>query len=291
MLKSKNHVKKYRRLLVGLVCLVLLLLMSSILLGLALNGSGGQTTRQTGQNRTATSSVTPTPSMTATSSVTPSPTPLFFDDFTSKELKKDWTLSPKNNTSPYSRTMENNQLVLKDTNHQILVESLPTNSTYSDFTLTVTYTWLNGDDNDSVGLYMRGDTNLDHDYRIDIFGNNTFYVRKELLNDDKTPQLEALSDRFQSSLFNVRGQPNTLTVMMRGPFLSFAINSTIVATIEDWDYDHGQIALFVQNGATSDGVAAAFSSVKVDAPPEQIPGFPLYPTPTVTPTETATSKP
>ena len=96
--------------------------------------------------------------------------------------------------------MVNGQLVLSDTNHKILIESLPTNAIFSDFALTVTFTMLKGDENDSVGLYVRGDTNLDHDYRIDISGNNKFAISKELLNPDKTARTQILAGPIASSL-------------------------------------------------------------------------------------------
>jgi hypothetical protein len=179
--------------------------------------------------------------------------------------------------------MDNNQLVLSDANHKILIESLPTSATFSDFSLTTTFTLLKGDENDSVGLYVRGDSNLDHDYRIDIFGNNRFAMNKELLNPDNTARTDILDSPTSSPLLMPKNQANTLTVMMKGPFMVLAINGTIAASLVDADYSHGQIALFVNNGSTSDGVSASFSSVRVDPAPDQLPGFPVYPTPTVTP--------
>jgi hypothetical protein len=174
--------------------------------------------------------------------------------------------------------------VLSDTNHQILIESLPTTATFSDFSLTATFTLLKGDENDSVGYYLRGDSNLDHDYRIDIFGDNRFAIKKELLNPDKTAQTDILTGPTLSPLLRSKSQANTLTVMMKGPFMVLAINGTIAASLVDADYSRGQIALFVNNGSTSDGVSASFSSVRVDPAPNQLPGFPAYPpTPTVTP--------
>jgi len=264
-----------------MICLLLLLIISGILFVPNLKGSGTPASRhaaspfsQTATSDPAVPALSPTPSVT--------PTPLFFDDFI--ENSADWALSGQNDTSGYLRTMVNNQLVLPDTNHQILIESLPTNTTFSDFSLTVTFTFLKGDENDSVGLYLRGDSNLDHDYRIDIFGDNRFAIKKELLNPDKTVQTNILKGQTPSSLLLPNNQVNTLTVMMKGPFMVLAINGTIVASLIDADYARGQIALFVNNGSTSDGVSASFSSVRVDPAPNQLPGFPAYPpTPTVTP--------
>ena len=80
-----------------------------------------------------------------------------------------------------------------------------------------------------------------------------------------------------------KNQANTLTVMMKGPCIVLAMNGTIAASVIDVDNMRGQIALFVNNGSTSDGVSAAFSSVRVDPAPDELPGFPAYPAPTVTP--------
>jgi len=280
MLKKKSRVFKHKLPLIGMICLLLLLIISGILFVPSIKGSKTPSSRHAaspfGQTATSDPAVL---ALSPTSSVTP--TPLFFDDFI--EDSENWALSGPNDTSGYLRTMVNGQLVLSDTNHKILIESLPTNAIFSDFALTVTFTLLKGDENDSVGFYVRGDTNLDHDYRIDIFGNNKFAISKELLNPDKTARTQILAGPAASSLLMPKNQVNTLTVMMKGPFMVLAMNGTIAASVVDVDNTRGQIALFVNNGSTSDGVSAAFSSVRVDPAPDQLPGFPAYPTPTVTP--------
>lgn len=274
---SKNSLFKRKWPLVGILCLLLLVIVSGICFVPGIKGNSHSSSHRLGQ--TATANMT-TPMLNATLSLTP--TPLFFDDFIASN--QGWALSGPNDTSGYLRTRVNNQLVLSDTNHQILIESLPTNTTFSDFSLTVTFTLLKGDQNDSVGLYLRGDSNLDHDYRIDVFGDNKFSIKKELLNPDKTARTDILDGPIASPLLMPENQANTLTVIMKGPFMAFAINGTIAASLVDTDYSRGQIALFVNNGSTSDGVSASFSSVRVDSAPDQVPGFPAYPpTPTVTP--------
>ena len=274
---NKHSLFKRKWPLVGILCLFLLIIMSSIAFAPNIKGNSNSSSHHFGQ--TATANIK-NPLLNATASLTP--TPLFFDDFITSN--QGWALSGPNDTSGYLRTRVNNQLVLSDTNHQILIESLPTNATFSDFSLTVTFSLLKGDQNDSVGLYLRGDSNLDHDYRIEVFGDNRFAIKKELLNPDKTAQTDILARPVSSSLLMPKNQANTLTVMMKGPFIALAINGTIAASLVDTDYSRGQIALFVNNGSTSDGVSASCSSVRVDPAPDQVPGFPAYPpTPTVTP--------
>lgn len=281
MFSKKSYLFKRKWPLMGIICLLLLVIVSGIFFVPSIKGNGNSSShpssRHLGQTVTADMAV---PTLTATSLLTP--TPLFFDDFITSN--QGWALSGENDTSGYLRTKVNNQLVLSDTNHQILIESLPTNAKFSNFTLTVTFTLLKGDENDSVGLYLRGDSNLDHDYRIEVFGDNRFAIKKELLNPDKTAQTDILDGPTPSPLLMPKNQANILTVMMKGPFMVVAINGTIAASLVDTDYTRGQIALFVNNGLTSDGVSASFSSVRVDPAPDQVPGFPAYPpTPTVTP--------
>src|SRR5256884_2174041 len=202
---------------------------------------------------------TPTPTPTAKST----PQPLFSDDFTDKS--KGWYLG---SASGYTRVIDNNTLTLADSNHTILTESLPTNTSFDDFMVSVTFTILQANQDDSIGLYLRGDSNLDHDYRIDIYGNNTYAISKELLNANKTPIVNTLVNPSSTSALHPTGQQNTLTVMMKGPLLVLLINTRIISSVTDTDYTAGQIALFVQNSPTSSGVEASFRSVAVYPAPD-----------------------
>ena len=149
---------------------------------------------------------TPTPTPTAKST----PQPLFSDDFTDKS--KGWYLG---STSGYTRVIDNNTLTLADSNHTILTESLPTNTSFDDFMVSVTFTILQANQDDSVGLYLRGDSNLDHDYRIDIYGNNTYAISKEFLDATKSPQVQFLVSPTSAAALKPAGQQNTITVMMK----------------------------------------------------------------------------
>ncbi len=280
MFHKKNSVFKRRWFLIGIICVLCFLIISSILFIARIPAHRSPLAHHfphlfghVATSRVEVSILTPPLALT--------PTPLFFDDFIASG--KQWALSGQNDTSGYLRTMDNDQLILSDANHKILIESLPTSAIFSDFSFTTTFTLLKGDENDSVGFYLRGDSNLDHDYRVDIFGNNRFAISKELLNPDETARTNILDGPTSSSLLLSKNQTNTLTVMMKGPFVVLVINGTIAASLVDADYSHGQIALFVNNGPTSDGVSASFSSVRVNPAPDQLPGFPAYPTPSVTP--------
>lgn len=205
-----------------------------------------------------------TPTVQATP--TPTPKPLFSDTFANND--NGWSVGTG---SGFSHVIENNALTMADANQKILIESVPTN-TIDDFTVTVTLTLLQGDQNDSVGIYMRGDSNLDHDYRVDIFGDTTYSIAKEYLDSNNTPRVSFLVDPSSSSALKATGQENKITVIMKGSQIVLMINGTVVRSITDSTYTKkGQIALFVQNGTTSGGVKAAFSSITLSPAPDQLP--------------------
>ncbi len=203
---------------------------------------------------TTTRLVSPTVSLT--------PLPLFTDHFTSES--SGWYVG---DTGGYKRMLSSNGLLLSDTNHQILIESLPTGIHFDNFVLTTTFTLMQASANDSVGLYVRGDVNLDHDYRIDIFGNKSYGISKETLDAQRNPHVIVLVPPTHTLLLKPLGQSNTLKVTMNGLMLVVEINGKLAASISDADYTRGQIALFVSNSATSPGVTALLSSVTVSALP------------------------
>jgi hypothetical protein len=193
------------------------------------------------------------------------PQALFSDNFV--DNSNGWYTS---DVAGYTRTLSNGQLTLSGTNHTTLVESLPTSNTFNDFSITVTFTLLKADNHDSAGLYLRGDSNLDHDYRVDIIGDNTYAISKESLDESHNLKTTALVSPTHTPSLRPVGQQNTLTVMMKGSTLAMMLNSTLVKSVTDTDYTHGQIALFVDQGSTSSAVTAAFSSIVIWPAPEQL---------------------
>jgi len=187
------------------------------------------------------------------------PSTLFFDNFA--DNSKGWAVG---NDNGFSRNISNGRLVLVENNqNHVLPEPLPSNSTYSDFTVAATFTFNQGDQNDSVGIYMRGDSNLDHDYRVDINGDNSYAIAREYIDTNNTPKQHFIVSATPSSAIKPIGQQNTVTVIMKGSQLVLQINGTTVNSVSDTDYTNGQIALYVAHGTTSSGATAAFSSVAV----------------------------
>lgn len=254
---DKVHARFLSVSVIATVASLVLLILSSVILYFFLDKGNAQSrTKQDGASPVATATLPLTPSST--------PQPLFYDDFTGQN--KGWYL---NNTAGYMRLMVNDSLTLSDTNHDVLIESLPTDKTFSDFILTVVFTVERAGSNDSVGVFVRGDANLDHDYRLDIYGNQSFSISKEYLDAQQNPQSVLLVGPMPALFLNPAGQQNVLTVIMIGPSMTLRINGFAVAALTDPDYTDGQIALFVQGSQASNQVTASFSSVSVYPMPDQ----------------------
>lgn len=210
----------------------------------------------------------PSPGINGTTIPTALPTPqaLFSGNFA--DNSQGWATG---NSTGFSRTIGNNALILDDHDHKILPESLPTSTTFNNFSVTMDFTFTQGDQNDGAGLYVRGDSNLDHDYRVEVYQDSTYAIVKEYLDSSNNPKAAILVDVTGTSSLKPVGQQNKMTVIMKGTTLVLLINDTLVKTITDSNYTSGQIALFVQNGSTSNGVKASFSSVAVYPAPNQLP--------------------
>jgi Domain of Unknown Function (DUF1080) len=212
---------------------------------------------------TATETPTTTPSSTAIYMETPPPQSVFYDTFKNNALG--WSLS---NADGYYRTLRNGELTLTNTNPGVtLIESLPTNAIYDDFTVSVDLTILRAGRGDRAGIYVRGDSNMDHDYRIDINGDNTIDIAKEYLDSNNNPRTVLLVAPQGNPALNPPGEQNTIKLVMSGSQLILFINSVEVSSITDSDYATGQVAIFVHAGENSKGASILVSRVEVDKPP------------------------
>lgn len=240
--------------------LLVLLIIAGSLLFLVRNKSGAVGPALHGK-------LTPSPTLSPTPTLVVPTQAIFYDTFL--DNSHNWVLS---NQDGYIRTLTDGMLILADMNPRTtLVESLPNDVLYDDFSITVEFTIAKGDANDSIGLYLRGDNNLDHDYRIDVNGNNTFDIAKEYLDSNSDPQTSTLYDADSPPTLRPPGQQNTLTAIMDGAQMVVLINREVVSSITDSDYSSGQIALFARHGSTSDGVVVAFSKIEIEDAPVQLP--------------------
>lgn len=244
-----------------LVCLAIAVV---ILLGGSLFGILWK--RGNGTSGGAQAAASPTPTATPTwmpTAVTPPPNSLFYDTF--QNNSHGWSLASNDG---YYRILVNNSLILANTNPNTpMIESVPTSTNLTDYMISADFTINRGDAHDSVGLYLRGDSTLDHDYRIDINGNKTLDVVKEWLDPQATqPDQETmLRNPIHTSLLNPLGQSNTLSVTLLGPKLTIVLNNETLFTLIDSSYTSGQAALFVRHGSSSSGVNVSFSRVEIDS--------------------------
>lgn len=212
------------------------------------------------QPSTNTEMPTPTPSPTSIYLETPPAQSEFYDTFKNNALG--WSVS---STAGYYRTIKPGELILKNTNRgTTMVESLPINSIFDNCTVMVDLTILKAGRNDSVGIYIRGDTNLEHDYRIDLNGDGTFDIAKEYLDSRNLPQSVMLVGPKSDSALHPHGERNTITLTMNGSQLQLFINNVKVGVVTDSDYISGQVALFAHLEGASQEVTVSFSKVEVD---------------------------
>lgn len=214
---------------------------------------------------TATSSPTWMPT-----EVTPPAASTFYDTFVNN--RHGWRLS---SAGGYLCILTNNQLILANMNPDTtLIESVPTSTTLDDYVMSVDFTVNLGDAHDGVGFYVRGDSHLDHDYRIEITGNKTVDVAKEWLDAHQTPQSTLLAPARTTHLLNPPGKSNTLTVFLIDQTITVLLNNVALTTITDPTYTSGQVALFVHHAHSSRGAIYSFSRVEIDhlASPFATPG-------------------
>ena len=203
---------------------------------------------------------TPTPSLTPIYLETPPAQSEFYDTFKNNALG--WSVS---NAAGYYRTIKPGELILMNTNRgTTMVESLPINSIFDNFTVIVDLTILKASLNDSVGIYIRGDTNLEHDYRIDLNGNGTFDIAKEYLDSRNLPQSLILVGPKGDSALHPQGVRNTIRLTMNGSQLQLFINNVNVGIVTDSDYKSGQVALFAHLDRASQEVSISFNKVEID---------------------------
>lgn len=240
-------------LIIGGVFLVLILLGGGILVYTA--------TKHSNPGTASTSSATPA------TQATPAAPALFSDNFANNSKNWDTKVS-----AGYGASISNNMLTMKEANHRIFQEPVPT-SVPNDFTVTTTFTLVQGDRNDSVGLQMRSSSDNSRGYVVEIYGDDTYDIVKIAPdpNDNTKLKFSSLSDPASAPTLKTKGQPNTLSVIMKGSDIVVSINGTKVKAINDTAFSNGSINLFLANGDTSTGAVATFSSLAVYAAPAQLP--------------------
>lgn len=244
-----QHSKRIVRILLLIAAILLLILSMFIVIN-----------RGEGVHSRSDSNIPMTPSITPEYLDTPPAHAEFYDTF--KNNAQNWSVS---NTSGYVRVINQGGLTLTNTNRNTtLIESVPTSSLFANCTIIVDLTMLKVGLNDSVGIFFRGDTNLEHDYRLDLYGNGNFDIVKEYLDPKNNPKIVVLAKASISSILKPPGDQNTISLTMNGPQLRLYINNVRVSSVTDSDYTSGQIALFAQLNRNSPETTVLFRSVEVD---------------------------
>jgi hypothetical protein len=278
--------KKRRPIYVLLSILVLTLL---LILGSSFwiwHQAGGQVTTRTPTVATATPGVSPTttPTPTPTVIVTPN-SALFYETFL--DNSHGWSLVSGDGLY---RTLDltANQLMLAVTKPDTpLIENVPVGNSLDNYAVSVDFKLDQYDADDSLGIYTRGDSGLDHDYRVDLNGNGTIDIAKDWLDKDYNAQNTILASPVKATNLHIHGQSNTLTVYMVNETITVLLNGYFVMQFTDSsttnNYKSGQIALFLQHGNASQSISVSFSRVEVDMLASR------YATPTPTPTSNTSS--
>lgn len=241
-----------------------LVLGSILVLLLACSGLLFASSRRTNNN---TGNITTTSTtVTTTRAVTPTARPIFTDDFV--DNSKNWDVG---SAAGYSSTISNNVLTMKEANHKLFRESIPTNTSYTDFSITMTFTLVQGDLNDSVGLFLRSSADGHQGYYVDIYGDDTYDIIKIQTDTHQKNQAIYLAEPTTSPALHTKGQKNIMTVVMKGSQIALLLNNKVVKSVTDSSFIGGPVALFIENGNSSDGVIATFDSVAIYPPPDQMP--------------------
>ena len=191
---------------------------------------------------------------------------LFSDNFS--DNSQNWDVG---NDSKNGSSINNGMLVLTATSSMLFREPFPSDTDYGDVAVTTNFTLLKGDENDSVGLYLRSNIS-GQGYKVAINGNDTYDIAKITVDANQKSHTTYLARPQSASSLHPKGQKNNLSVIMRGGNIVLLINNTMVKSVQDGDFASGKIMLFVGNGDTSDGVSASFDMVEVYAAPAYISG-------------------
>jgi hypothetical protein len=198
--------------------------------------------------------------------VTPSTTPLFSDSF--QNNANGWDLTQPTGASI---SLSGGKLLLESDNNKLFQELLPGGKTWGDLRVDVDANLTKGDQANGYGIYIRGalaaDGSLGTYYRFEAYGDGTFAVYMGVQNADGTTQSNTLKAKAVSNAILYAGQTNHLTVIAKGPQMTFLINNVIVTTFTDDSYKSGAIALFVSNvSGVKPGAQATFTHLAIFPP-------------------------
>lgn len=195
---------------------------------------------------------------------TPSTPPLFRDTF--QKNTAGWDLAAPTGAMV---TLAGGKMVMESDNNKLYQEPFPGGKTYGDFRLDIDAGLTEGDPKNGYGVYVRGasaqDDPLGLFYRFEIYGDGYFYIYKGSLDANGNLQVQSIAQSQQpSDAVNLKGQMNHLTIIAKGPKLTWIINGTTVANLIDNSYKSGTMALFVSNvSKVPAGAQATFQNLAI----------------------------
>lgn len=210
---------------------------------------------------------TTTTTTNTTTIATPTGTPLFRETFQGN--KAGWDTTPPDGAKI---TLGGGKMVLESDNNKLFQELFPGGKTYGDFRLDLDVGLTSGDPGNGYGVYIRGastqNSPLGLFYRFEVYGNGYFYIYKGSQKADGTLQVNSLAQSLQpSNAVNPKGKMNHLAIIAKGAKLTFIINGTTVANVNDESYKSGTMALFVSNVASVPaGAQATFQNIAIFPP-------------------------
>ncbi len=191
---------------------------------------------------------------------------LFSDNFS--DNSQNWNVG---NDAMHGSSISDGILTIMATNHKPFREPLPSDTAYDDFAVATSVALLEGDQNDSVGLYLRANSTTGQGYAIEINGDDTFDITKTTVDANQKSHTIYLAKPQHAPALHSKGQKNNLVVIMKESNIVLLINNVVVELVQDRDFTSGRIMLFVANGTSSSGVTASFDTIAVYTAPEHLP--------------------
>lgn len=189
---------------------------------------------------------------------------LFADTFENNNQK--WLV--QSDPGIFSVAVGNRALTLEDSNNKILWESLPTDSKFSDFHLTVDATLTKGEQKNGYGVYIRGASNdaskLATYYRFEVYGDGTYAILKGTVDGNGKMNDTVIVNYTSSPAIQKQGSVNHIAIVAKGSTITCMVNNQILHTFTDDSYKSGSIALFVSNVPDAQpGAQVQFSNLAI----------------------------
>jgi serine/threonine protein kinase len=202
----------------------------------------------------------PNRASSAACNITSTVNPLFFDCFA--DNSRGWNTSVPD-PSKQSVTVGNGSLVLEDDDNRLLPESLPANTIFANFKLTVDAVLSKGSSENGYGVYIRASLQQGlfvTYYRFEFYGDGTYAVYKGMANGG----VVELVKRTSNPALKKQGNINHITIVANGATMTLIVNGQQLNEIADSSYASGSAALFVSNlPGSPPGAQATFKNLAI----------------------------